>query len=183
VGCYGSRYRSRNQSCHTFLWRPAKTATKLSLFCSATVLALSSLGDIVGYFFLELYYRYRVFVYDYLGVRFEPGFKEIIFPACFLVMRRLSPGTRLFVPSLSDGFGVAACLPVGRRAQIRQQVDSVWPYRSDYFSDHCHTCICHTGWHKAVIWTDDSSLPVRRRHRRRPTLAMGFSASSRAVHL
>lgn len=143
-------------SAATFLGAPGEGYSKLSLAYVQLVFGLIIGRYIVGYFFLEPYYRYRVYtVYDYLGVRFGQASKNYV-SGLFLVMRTLASGTRLFVPSLV--MVLAWRLFTSGQEEIKfsqQAVNSVWPYLVAIIFLTVATCIYTAlGGIKAVIWTD-----------------------------
>src|SRR5688572_4962490 len=115
-------------SAATFLGAPGEGFDKRSLAYVQLVMGLIIGRFIVGYVFLEPYYRYKVYtVYDYLGVRFG-GLSKSYVSGLFLVMRTLASGTRLFVPSLVMVLAWRL-LVGGSEVQFHQQaVSSVGPY-------------------------------------------------------
>jgi SSS family transporter len=143
-------------SAATFLGTPSEGYSKQNLSYVQLVFGLIIGRFIVGYFFLEPYYRYRVYtVYDYLGVRFGPASKNYV-SALFLVMRTLASGTRLFIPSLVMVLAWRLFTGRGENVQYSQQaVTSVGPYLVAIIFLTIATCIYTAlGGIKAVIWTD-----------------------------
>jgi solute:Na+ symporter, SSS family len=141
-------------SAATFLGAPGEGYDKRSLAYVQLVLGLIIGRFIVGYVFLQPYYRYKVYtVYDYLGVRFGPLSRSYV-SGLFLVMRTLASGTRLFVPSLV--MVLAWRLLAGGEVRFSQQaVTGVAPYLVAITALTVATCIyTATGGIKAVIWTD-----------------------------
>lgn len=143
-------------SAATFLGAPGEGYSKLSLAYVQLVFGLIIGRFVVGYVFLEPYYRYRVYtVYDYLGVRFGPRSKNYV-SGLFLVMRTLASGTRLFVPSLVMVLAWRLFTSGQEEIKFNQQaVNSVWPYLVAIIALTIATCIYTAlGGIKAVIWTD-----------------------------
>ncbi|MBW3635033.1 MAG: sodium:solute symporter [Armatimonadetes bacterium] len=144
-------------SAATFLGAPGEGFDKRSLAYVQLVFGLIIGRIIVGYVFLEPYYRYKVYtVYDYLGVRFGPISKTYV-SGLFLLMRTLASGARLFVPSLVMVLAWQLLSgQSGGTVQFNQgAVTSVGPYVVAIVALTIITCIYTAlGGIKAVIWTD-----------------------------
>lgn len=145
-------------SAATFLGAPGEGYSKQSLAYVQLVFGLIIGRFIVGYVFLEPYYRYKVYtVYDYLGVRFGPISKTYV-SGLFLLMRTLASGARLFVPSLVMvlAWQLLSGQSGGKSVQFSQTaVTSVGPYVVAIVGLTIITCIYTAlGGIKAVIWTD-----------------------------
>ncbi len=144
-------------SAATFLGAPGEGFDKRSLAYVQLVFGLIIGRVIVGYVFLEPYYRYKVYtVYDYLGVRFGPISKTYV-SGLFLLMRTLASGARLFVPSLVMVLAWQLLSgQSGGTVQFNQgAVTSVGPYVVAIVALTIITCIYTAlGGIKAVIWTD-----------------------------
>ena len=142
-------------SAATFLGVPGEGYTNRSFAYVQVVLGLIIGRVVVGYVFLQPYYRYKVYtVYDYLGVRFGGATKAYV-SALFLFMRTLASGTRLFIPSLVMVLAYRMFVS-GSRVEVSQQaVTTVGPYLVAIigltFITGLYTAI---GGIKAVIWTD-----------------------------
>lgn len=140
-------------SAATFLGAPAEGFRKRSLAYVQLTIGLILGRVLVGFVFLEPFYRYRVYtVYDYLAVRFGSATRNYV-SALFLVMRVLASGVRLYVPSLV--MVLAWRMFVGGE-QVKFAGAATWvPYAWAIVALTLITCVYTTfGGIKAVIWTD-----------------------------
>src|SRR5205814_584491 len=125
-------------SAATFLGAPGEGYENRSLAYVQLIVGLILGRVLVGYLFLEPYYRYKVYtVYDYLDVRFGPMTKNYV-SALFLFMRTLASGSRMFVPSLVM---VAAWKLVTTHSAALQPAGSARPYVVAIIALTILTCI------------------------------------------
>jgi SSS family transporter len=141
-------------SAATFLGAPGEGYENRSLAYVQLIIGLILGRVLVGYVFLQPYYRYKVYtVYDYLAIRFGPWTRNYV-SGLFLFMRTLASGSRMFVPSLVMVLAWGL-LVHGRNEHGFVPVTSVWPYIWAVVLLTVLTCLyTAVGGIKAVIWTD-----------------------------